>query len=143
MDFNSLDELYLDVSKKCPSILEKMGEVAEDTLENTINEIIYEGGFQPKVYSRRYKNKGFADINNINMDFISSDTLEITNDTLANGSESGERLDNIIEYGQDYTWKRQPPPRPVFEITNEILNKSNILETVLEKELKKMGYELE
>ena len=143
MDFNSLDELYLDVSKKCPSILEKMGEVAEDTLENTINEVIYEGDFQPKVYSRRYKNKGFADINNINMDFISSDTLEITNDTLANGSESGERLDNIIEYGQDYTWKRQPPPRPVFEITNEILNKSNILETVLEKELKKMGYELE
>ena len=142
MDFNNLDELYLNLEKKKEFILGSLGEYAKGVLSETIEEEIYNGDFQPRYYQRRYKNGGFGDENNININKISSDVIEITNDTLANGDDYGERLDSIIEEG-NYKWRRHPEARPVFEITNQKLNENRILEKIAKKEFESLGFKIE
>lgn len=143
MDFNNLKDLYSDISKKREIILETVGEVASDLLNETIMEEVYNGEFEPNFYERRGRNNGYGDRENIETELISPDIIEITNETLANGNEIGRGLDSIIEYGEAYTWKRQPPERPVFDITKQKLNKSGILEKVVKKELNLLGLETE
>ncbi|MBM7835715.1 hypothetical protein [Clostridium sardiniense] len=143
MDFNNLKDLYSDISKKREIILETLGEVASDVLDETIEKVVYDGDFQPNFYERRYKNKGYGDRENINTEIISPGIIQITNETLANGDEKGERLDSIIEYGESYGWNRQPDERPVFDITKQKLNQSGILEKVVKKELNLLGFETE
>lgn len=141
MDYDNLDDLLNDLKYNVENpLLDTLGEVSKEVLKETIDETIYNGEFQPNVYLRRYENGGFGDERNIHMTKIDNGVLQITNDTLANGDESGQRLDEIIEYGQDYHWRNQPPPRPVFEITKAKLN-SGLLENVTKIKLKEIGYE--
>ena len=142
MDYDNLDDLLNDLQNDVENkVLNTLGEVSKEVLKETIDETIYNGDFQPRTYLRRYSNGGYGDENNIHIKKIAEGLLEMTNDTLANGDEQGERLDDIIEYGRGYHWKRQPPPRPVFEITQAKLD-SGILEDVAIKKLKELGYKI-
>lgn len=142
MDYDNLDYLLNDLQNVVENnVLNTLSGVAKEVLKETTDEIVYNGGFQPNGYLRRYKNGGYGDENNIHITKITNGLVQITNDTLANGDEKGERLDEIIEYGRDYHWKRQPPPRPVFEITQAKLD-SGILEDVAIKKLKELGYKI-
>lgn len=142
MDFNNIDEIYNYINdNEIPRLLSKTGDVVGDELEETIEDELYHGDFEPNFYQRRYKNGGYGDRNNIHVNYIKPGLIEVVNESLANGDEKGNRLDSIIEYGEEYGWNRQPPPRPVFEITKDKLETNGLLEEVVTKELKKSGFE--
>lgn len=131
-----LDEVSLSV-----------GEYVGDLLHKNIKEMVYEGEFQPNCYDRRGENGGFGDRRNIVVTPVGSGVITVEN--IAKGNENepyadakGERLDEIIEYGEDYTWNRQPNARPVFEFTKKELE-SGILEDMYKRKLKNMGYDIE
>jgi len=136
----------------------------EDEIQNTmINEIIpivenelheqsvaiYDE-FTALSYVSRYEKKeegSFGDREMINTEIqgsIKNGILEIitTNDAKAVGDDEGEYLDDIIEYGDRYEWTHKPPARPVFERTMEELNASQIIENIIERNLKTQGYDI-
>lgn len=141
MDFNNLEELYSDLENKRKIVLGKLGECAKELLNETIDEEVY-NSYQPRYYQRRYKNGGYGDENNIHIKFISPNYLKITNETLANGDEYGQRLDNIIEEGI-YSWKNHPNERPVFDITKQKIEDSQILDGIVKREFKNLGFKME
>lgn len=124
-------------------VLNIMGETAREVLDETIQEVLYEGEFQPTQYERRGDNGGYGDINNMPIDRIDSDTVMITNNTTGWDDAYGQRIDSIIESGIGYTWKHQPPSRPVFKITRDKLDKNKILENVARNKLESLGFEVE
>lgn len=97
--------------------------------------------FEPLSYSRRYTDKGFADESNWDsfVDLKGDNIiLELTNETKAINSTT--RLDEIIEEGK-YDWKgNNPSKRPVYERTDDRLEREQVVENVIESELKKKGY---
>lgn len=137
----NINELTQNIEKilQDKNIMAELSKPAVDILNNNIEKMLYEGDFQPNIYERRYKNGGYGDPNNIKIDFINDNKIEITNETLANGEEKGERLDKIIEFGEDYNWNRQPPPRPIFKATKEELIKTRILKKRLKEILESKG----
>lgn len=94
--------------------------------------------YEQTYYPRRYDDGGFLDEDNwqSSIDEL-GDTFEyiMTNETLANGDNRGDRLDTYIEEGI-YNWKRSPGKRPVYEWTQEEIDSSNEIENVIYKDLK-------
>lgn len=89
-------------------------------------------------YMPRYDKGGFLDEDNWESSVNElSDTFEyiITNETLANGDNKGDRLDTYIEEGK-YNWSRKPGKRPVYEWTQEEIDSSNEVENAIYKDLK-------
>lgn len=125
----------------------------DDTVDKEVREIIAEeidfaySEFDEHVYMRRYNEiGGFADPNMIEtQENLKRDgySLTYTNEALANGDDEGDRLDYIIEYGEDYKWNSQPPPRPVMARSQERIKDENIIEKSLKVGLKKYGIEVE
>lgn len=119
-------------------VLEKVAPIAEEKLDEVIDEIVYDGEFQPygkNPYKRREDNGGYGDSNLIETNIIVEEnkiTLVTTNKAVGAGDEAGERLDEIIEYGEKYGWYHVPPPRPVFAtVKEEIRNsKDKIIEEI-------------
>lgn len=89
-------------------------------------------------YMPRYDKGGFLDEDNweSSVDEL-SDTFEyiITNETLANGDNKGDRLDTYIEEGI-YNWKRHPGKREIYSNTQEEIDSSNEVENAIYKDLK-------
>ncbi|MEG2250117.1 MAG: hypothetical protein RR909_04120 [Bacilli bacterium] len=144
MEFNNVDEIYEYINtEKLPRVLDRVGNFVSDQLNETIEDELYHGDFEPNFYQRRYKNGGYGDRNNIHINYIKPGLIEVVNESLANGDENGNRLDSIIEYGEEYGWNRQPPPRPVFEITKDKLELGDLMSEVVIKELGNLGLESE
>lgn len=137
---NDIDNILLELAKN-------ITRVADNKLTNEIKEVYKEevdymyNEFQPFTYERRYDNKGFADENNweMNVDISNNGvSLELTNETEA--VNSTERLDKIIEEGI-YDWTGAvPKERPVYYRAEQRLKDEQIVENILESELKKFGY---
>lgn len=143
MDYDNFDDLFNDLKETVENpVLNTLGEVGKEVIKETTDEIVYHSEFQPYTYLRRYEMGGYGDEDNIHIRKIGDGLLELTNDTLANGDQSGERLDEIIEYGKNYNWRRQPPPRPVFEIVKQKLS-NEFLTDVVKQKLKEIGYKTE
>ncbi|EPB8173059.1 hypothetical protein ACRTAL_002234 [Clostridium perfringens] len=136
--FNSgdLEEISLSV-----------GEDVGDLLHKNIKEMVYEGEFQPIEYERRYDDGGYEDRRNIIVTPIGDGVIKVENITRGNEEEpnadaAGLRIDEIIEYGEYYSWERKPGARPVFDFTEEELE-DGILEDMYKRKLKDIGYDIE
>ena len=89
-------------------------------------------------YIPRYDKGGFLDEDNWESRVDEAgDSFEyiMTNETLANGDNRGDRLDAYIEEGK-YSWSRKPEKRPVYEWTQEEIDSSNEVENAIYKVLK-------
>lgn len=146
MDFTNINDLNRYINQ---SIVRAM----DDKLNSEVREILAEeidymySEFQPNTYIRRYDDVGgFADPNMIEVKESlrgNGYSLEFTNEAIANGDEEEWRLDSIIEYGKDYHWKRQPPPRPVIARSIERINDEKIVEMSLRSGLSRQGIKIE
>lgn len=100
-------------------------EVSKDVLIETIEEVVYEGEFQPYSYERRGVDGGYKDRENLKTSISSTENgvvYSTTNETTGTGDAYGQKIDEIIETGKGYTWKRQPPARPVFATAKQKIN---------------------
>ena len=133
------------------TILQEVVPIVEEVLHDKSTDIYDE--FTPygvNHYNRRYENniKGsFGDREMINTQIIGSIkngeiNLITTNDSLANGSDKGDYLDDIIEGGERYTWSHQPPARPFAERAIEELHNSGEIENAIERSMKSKGYDI-
>lgn len=89
-------------------------------------------------YIPRYDKGGFLDEDNWESRVDETgDSFEyiMTNETLANGDNRGNRLDEYIEEGS-YNWSRRPGERPVYEWAQEEIDSSNEVENIIYKDLK-------
>lgn len=89
-------------------------------------------------YIPRYDKGGFLDEDNWESRVDETgDSFEyvMTNETLANGDNRGDRLDTYIEEGK-YNWNRKPGKRPVYEWTQEEIDSSSEVENAIYKDLK-------
>ena len=89
-------------------------------------------------YMPRYDKGGFLDEDNWESRVDETgDSFEyiMTNETLANGDNRGNRLDEYIEEGS-YNWSRRPGERPVYEWTQDEIDSSNEIENAIYKDLK-------
>ena len=132
-------------NKLYDNAVDEIGEISKDVLLETIEDIVYEGEFQPygnNAYERRGEDGGYKDRENIynhldeekEGDMI---TISTTNETLGTHDAYGERIDEIIESGIGYTWKRVPPPRPVFQTAKDkISDEKNEIISVIERAIK-------
>lgn len=135
-----IEDLIRELGKDVTRVMDNKGtnEVKEVYREEV--EYMYRE-FNPLSYPRRYADGGFADESNWDsfVDLKGDNiTLELVNETKAVNSIM--RLDEIIEKGV-YDWKgNNPVERPVYERTDERLKKEQVIENVLESELKRLGY---
>lgn len=130
------------------TILQEVVPIVEEVVHEKSTDIYDE--FTPTMYERRYENNiqgSFGDREMINTQTVGSIksgeiNLITTNDSLANGSDKGNYLDDIIEDGERYTWSHQPPARPFAERAIEELHESNKIENAIEKGMKSKGYNI-
>lgn len=139
---NLLMELQKDILRVSDSKLDK--EIRDVYREEV--DFMYEE-YNPTQYKRRYDNKGFIDETNwdteVNISKTGNIEYTLTNETETSG-RGLYRLDEIIEEGK-YTWKnsqiyKDQQKRPVYERTENRLASEQVVENILDSELKKMGW---
>lgn len=139
---DDLDNILLDIKKDVVRIADfKITDVIEEKYSEEVDKMYNE--YDRSYYNPRYKNGGFADETNWDTDVkINNDgvVLTLTNETKPK-YDSMHRLDEIIEEGI-YNWRRHPEARPVYERTQERIEDENIVEEILERELKKYGWDI-
>lgn len=143
MVFNNISQLMKKLEYDLAVSLNK--DVADEVIE------VYQKHIEDDVYSypsegyRRYdQNGGFADPTNIEkaLDIKGSRvSLEIKNNAKARGENRGEYLDEIIEYGEKYSYG-SIGARPVAENTIEEIENTGLVEEVLKSSLKRKGYDV-
>lgn len=135
-----IDDLLLEIKKDVVRI-------ADNKLSKEIKEVYKEevdyaySEYQPIIYQRRY---AFADENNwdVNVE-LGKAGIELTLINETDAVNSKERLDKIIENGEGYDWTDNVPARPVYERTQNRIEDEQVVENILESELKKLGYDFE
>lgn len=130
-------ELFSDLEEELTtSILTSVDKVVKKVYKRNV-EKMYDS-YSPTYYKRRYDDKGFGDESNLESRVDETgDSFEyiITNETLANGDNKGDRLDTYIEEGI-YNWKRHPGKREIYSNTQEEIDSSNEVENAIYKDLK-------
>lgn len=143
MVFNNISELMKQLQYDVAVSVNK--DVADEVIE------VYQKHIEDDVYSypsegyRRYdQNGGFADPSNIEktLDIKGSRvSLEIKNNAKARGENRGEYLDEIIEYGEKYSYGNVGA-RTVLENTVDEIEGTGLIEEVLKSSLKRKGYDI-
>lgn len=130
-------ELFSDLEEELTtSILTSVDKVVKKVYKRNV-EKMYDS-YSPTYYKRRYDDKGFGDESNLESRVDETgDSFEyvMTNETLANGDNRGDRLDTYIEEGK-YNWKRHPGKREIYSNTQEEIDSSSEVENAIYKDLK-------
>lgn len=130
-------ELFSDLEEKVSnSMLTSVDKIVKNIYKRN-TEKMYDS-YSPTYYKRRYDNKGFSDEGNLESRVDETGEFFeyiMTNETLANGDNKGNRLDSYIEEGR-YTWKKKPEKRPVYEWTQEEIDATNEVEQAIYRDLK-------
>lgn len=145
-DFDSLDELLTDLNENIISI--SYGAIRDEIIDNMYDRIMYMYTLYDNSKLNRYEQGeegSFGDINmiEVNVD-ITNQGIKLTGLNQAKGSEGAEDeyLDKYIEEGiYDYS-RAYVPERPVSEWVIEQLEERGVIEKLLERELKKRGYDI-
>ena len=132
-------------------LLRELGEDVLKTVDSKVNNEIKEvykeeveymySEYEPRVYKRRYDDKGFLDERNwdVNIKLKRNGDIEYE---LINETETAKpnvlRLDEMIETGKVHA---KIPERPVYERTQDRIVSEGIVENILESELKKQGWD--
>lgn len=146
MVFKGLDSLWKYAQKEIKDVMKnEVVEVIKDVEQETIQEVVLDA-YTPTYYDRRSEESngedGLISKDNMVADYIetkNSIEVNVTNDTKGNSaypkSTSGF-IDEIIEYGDSYSWgyseiARKKLPRPFTEVTQKKIDQSNIvIETI-------------
>lgn len=130
-------ELFSDLEEELStSMLTSVDKVVKKVYKRNVDKMY--DSYSPTSYKRRYDDKGFGDESNLESRVDETgDSFEyiMTNETLANGDNRGNRLDEYIEEGS-YNWSRRPGERPVYEWTQDEIDSSNEIENAIYKDLK-------
>ena len=139
---DDIDNILMDIEKDITRITDsKISNAVEKVYSEEVEKMYNE--YDRNYYNPRYKDGGFADESNWDTDVkINKDGVVLTliNETKPK-YDSTHRLDQIIEEGI-YNWRRHPEARPVYERTQERIEDENMIEEILESELKKYGWDI-
>ena len=160
MAYKSLEEeIMTELESSMLNALQDNGEVSEtakDLQIEAINEEVY-GVYSPRIYNRRYSNKGLEDKRNMKVNISKIPNgfhFSMTNETKTNpytnedGSwkpiysnlESDYNLDMIIEEGMGGN-EPYSRPRPFIQETQNKINNSNEIEQSIVKALRNAGFD--
>lgn len=134
MQVNSIEELKKILTQEIAKSINNSNELKEAV--NQGSKQIYDE-FEPMTYQRRYEEGGFGDPDNIDMEVeVTGNGVEVTltNNTLANGDDTGEYLDYYIDNGI-YEWNRRPPERHFMEYSKNIIEENDLIKKVIKKGL--------
>lgn len=142
MVFEDLDSLWKYAQKEIKKVMkDEVVETIKDVEQETIQEVVLDA-YTPSYYDRRSEEsngeEGLISRGNMNADYIETkDSIQVnvTNDTRGNTAYTNSTngfIDEIIEFGEGYTWKnsetyRRKLPRPFTAITQRKINESNII----------------
>lgn len=130
-------ELFSDLEEALStSMLTSVDKIVKKVYKRNV-EKMYDS-YSPTYYKRRYDDKGFGDESNLESRVDETgDSFEyvMTNETLANGDNRGDRLDTYIEEGK-YNWSRKPGKREVSKLTQQEIDSGNEVENTIYKDLK-------
>lgn len=139
---DDIDNILIDIEKDITRITDsKISNAVEKVYSEEVEKMYNE--YDRNYYNPRYKDGGFADESNWDTDVkINKDgvVLTLTNETKPK-YDSIHRLDQIIEEGI-YNWRRYPEARPIYKRTQERIEDENMIEEILESELKKYGWDI-
>lgn len=145
-DFDSLDELLTDLNENIISI--SYGAIRDEIIDNMYDRIMYMYTLYDNSNPNRYEQGeegSFGDIEMIEVDVdITNQGIRLTglNQAKGSGYAEDEYLDKYIEEGiYDYS-RAYVPERPVSEWVIEQLEERGVIEELLERELKKRGYDI-
>ena len=127
MDFNSIEALFVDFQS---TIITDVVPKVENEVETVVQEEsghIYDE-FTPTQYVRTFDFEKRENIQSTTINNGDEITITTMNNTLANGDEEGEFLDDIIENGERYGWSHKPPKRPVFKRSIERIKNEQVIE---------------
>lgn len=132
-EFELFSDLENDITN---SMLTSVDKTVKKVYKRNVDKMY--NSYNPTYYQRRMENEGFGDKDNwqSSVDCV-DDTFEyvMTNETLANGDNRGDRLDTYVEEGI-YNWKRHPGKREVYSNSQDELDSSNEVENAIYKDLK-------
>lgn len=132
-EFELFGDLKNDITN---SMLTSVDKAVKKVYKRNVDKMY--SSYKATYYPRRMENGGFGDEDNWqnSVDCV-GDTFEyvMTNETLANGDNRGDRLDTYIEEGI-YNWKRHPGKREVYSNSQDELDSSNEVENAIYKDLK-------
>lgn len=142
MVFNDLDSLWKYAQKEIKNVMKnEVVEVIKDVEQETIQEVVLDA-YNPTYYDRRSEEsngeEGLISRSNMVANYDEGSNhiqINITNDTRGNmdyPNSTSDYIDEIIEYGQSYTWKeseiyKAKLPRPFTEITQKKIDDSDIV----------------
>lgn len=130
-------ELFNDLKDELStSMLTSVDKVVKKKYRDNVKKMY--NSYNPTYHQRRYDNDGFLDEDNWQSSIDEmGDSFEyiMTNETLANGDDRGDRLDKYIEEGI-YSWRRHPGKREVYFDTQNEIDSSNEVENAIYKDLR-------
>lgn len=130
-------ELFSDLEEELStSMLTSVDKVVKKVYKRNVEKMY--NSYNPTYYQRRMENGGFGDEDNLESRVDETgDSFEyiMTNETKP-VYDTNYRLDEIIESGEGYTWKRYPKARQVSEWVQDDLDSSNEIENAIYKDLK-------
>lgn len=136
---SQIDDILLKLQKDVVRAVDgKITKEVKDIYKEEVDFMYQE--YEPISYERRYDNKGFADDANWNVEVeLKNNRVELTLTNEAEAVNSKMRLDKIIEEGI-YNWTDNIGERPVYERTQNRIENEQLVDNVLEGELKKQGW---
>lgn len=146
-DYNDIGYLINDLDEDLLSI--SYGAIREEVVNQIHDKIMYMYTLYDNSFPNRYErgiSGSFGDPNMIDVDIDITKhgiCIEGVNKAMGNGENRGEYLDTYI-YEGIYQFSREPvPKRPVMDWVMDYLESTDVIETLIETELKKRGYDFE
>lgn len=139
MSKSQIDNILLNLKKDIlRSVDGKVTKEIKDVYKEEVDYMYDE--YKPMSYKRRYEDKGFADEANWDIEVeLKNNGVELTLTNETEAAKSNMRLDKIIEEGI-YDWTNEIGERPVYERTQNRIKSEQVVENVLESELKRQGW---
>ena len=140
-NFDSIEELMEYVKKDMVKTIHRNSDEIEDVMLINIKQNVY-NAYDPVSYKRRWENGGLYSRDNIMVKakpVADGVSIQIENETKANGWDKGQLLAEIIEYGvgdpEDSETPDYAKPRPFVEPTREDLEEYETIQKILKSNL--------
>lgn len=148
-DFTDLKSLFRHLEKQATKVLiNDVANVAKEEMSQTIKEEVYKS-YSPTEYERREDDGGLSDVRNMVAKPEGNNEISIRNMTTGSGDDYSQLIDQIIVYGQGYTWeeseiyKMQPFPRDFYKMTAERLKGNQKHLTAFKAGMTKLGFKID
>lgn len=141
-----IEKLRNDLLASIPAIVDEMKEIEREVIE----EVVY-NQYEPREYQRRMDEGGLTDKDNMQEVIVNKSNgvdIIVTNITRGNSAYSGAEgytkgcISDIIEEGNGYGYDLDSyiGARPFNETAQNIINYTDRIDNIIERELKKKGW---